>query len=352
MKNQPLISCIIIFLNAGNQFFIEAIESIFAQTYDNWELLLVDDGSTDESTKIALQYAKKYPEKVRYLEHESHQNRGMSAARNLGIRHAQGEYIAFLDSDDVWLPRKLERQAAILESQPEAAMVCGPNKLWHSWTGNPEDKERDFIHILGTGVQPNRLYQPPTLAALIWRNQARTPGTCSVLIRRGVFEEVAGFEESFRGMYEDRVFFNKVYLRFPVYVIEECFDLYRAHSESCCAVADKEYSPFKPEPAYLIFLDWMADYLSEQSIKDKEVLRGFRRTKLIYNNLFLFLLLKVKNRLLKLKKSIKPHALTCTSDKGEATQQLSRHNSHIPGAGSDKPTPLTWLTIPERKYNK
>ncbi|MEM9162571.1 MAG: glycosyltransferase, partial [Cyanobacteria bacterium P01_F01_bin.4] len=54
MNNQPLISCIVIFFNAGEQFFREAIDSIFAQTYDNWELLLVDDGSTDESTRIAL----------------------------------------------------------------------------------------------------------------------------------------------------------------------------------------------------------------------------------------------------------------------------------------------------------
>ncbi|HEY9653496.1 MAG TPA: glycosyltransferase family 2 protein, partial [Coleofasciculaceae cyanobacterium] len=117
MSRKPLVSVVTIFLNT-EKYIEEAIESIFAQTYDRWELLLVDDGSSDRSTIIALQYAQQYAGKVRYLEHETHQNRGMSASRNLGVRHAQGEYIAFLDSDDVWLPQKLERQVEILESQP------------------------------------------------------------------------------------------------------------------------------------------------------------------------------------------------------------------------------------------
>src|SRR5216684_3354263 len=103
MMNRPLTSVIMIFLNA-EKFIQEAIESVFAQGYDSWELLLVDDGSTDSSTVLALRYAEQYPVKVRYIEHEGHQNRGMSASRNLGIRHAQGEYLAFLDADDVWLP--------------------------------------------------------------------------------------------------------------------------------------------------------------------------------------------------------------------------------------------------------
>jgi hypothetical protein len=92
LHSQPLVSAIIIFLNA-EKFIREAIESVFAQTYDNWELLLVDDGSTDASTEIAHRYAEQYAGKVRYLEHEDHQNLGMSASRNLGINNAKGKYI-------------------------------------------------------------------------------------------------------------------------------------------------------------------------------------------------------------------------------------------------------------------
>src|SRR5918997_1425231 len=117
-----LVSTILPFLNA-EKFIEEAIESVFAQTYDDWELLLIDDGSTDGSTRIALQYAERHRGRVRYLEHPEHQNRGVSASRNLGISHARGEYVAFLDADDVWLEHKLEQQVAILSSHPEAGMV-------------------------------------------------------------------------------------------------------------------------------------------------------------------------------------------------------------------------------------
>src|SRR3712207_2186216 len=88
-RGESLVSVIIIFLNAQG-FIREAIESVFAQTYGSWQLLLVDDGSTDASTYIALHYAARYPDKVYYLEHPGHQNKGMSASRNLVLRHVQG----------------------------------------------------------------------------------------------------------------------------------------------------------------------------------------------------------------------------------------------------------------------
>lgn len=94
VKNQPLVSAVIIFLDERG-FLGEAVESVLGQTYGRWELWLIDDGSSDGSSEIARRYAEQYPEKVRYLEHAHHKNRGMSAARNLGMRHARGEYIAF-----------------------------------------------------------------------------------------------------------------------------------------------------------------------------------------------------------------------------------------------------------------
>src|SRR5678815_5107839 len=103
MKSDPLVSVIVIFLDE-EQFIREAIESVFTQTYHHWELILVDDGSMDSSTSIARSYAREHPERVRYIEHRAHQNRGMSTSRNLGISNANGEYIAFLDGDDIWLP--------------------------------------------------------------------------------------------------------------------------------------------------------------------------------------------------------------------------------------------------------
>ena len=84
MKNKPLVTVITIFLNA-ERFIEEAIESVLAQSYAEWELLLVDDGSTDASTEIALRYAEQYPQKVRYFQHTEHENHGISASQNLGI---------------------------------------------------------------------------------------------------------------------------------------------------------------------------------------------------------------------------------------------------------------------------
>ena len=120
MNHRSLVSIITIFLNE-ERFLQEAVESIFAQTHDKWELLLVDDGSTDKSTAIAQEYARLFPAKIRYLEHEGHRNRGMSASRNLGIQNSCGEYISFLDADDAWLAHKLEQQVGVMEAEPEQA---------------------------------------------------------------------------------------------------------------------------------------------------------------------------------------------------------------------------------------
>ena len=89
MSSKTIVSVIIPFLNA-EKFIREAIESVLRQSYDNWELLLIDDGSTDGSTEVALMYTERHPGKVRYFEHKDHQNRGTCASRNLGIRHASG----------------------------------------------------------------------------------------------------------------------------------------------------------------------------------------------------------------------------------------------------------------------
>src|SRR5260221_1467443 len=105
IENEPLVSVIIAFLNE-QRFLEEAIKSVLEQDYKHWELLLVDDGSTDPSTGIALKYADTFPNKIIYCEHADHINKGLSASRNHGIRRARGSLVAFLDADDVWLPAK------------------------------------------------------------------------------------------------------------------------------------------------------------------------------------------------------------------------------------------------------
>ena len=297
IKRKPLVSGIMIFLNA-EKFIEEAIKSVFAQTYDDWELLLVDDGSTDGSTAIAKHYAQQYPEKVRYLEHEGHQNRGMSATRNLGIRNAKGEYIAFLDADDVWLPQKLEQQLAIRGSYPDAKVVSSSTLYWYSWTGNPEDRRRDVIRELN--ISPHRLYHPPKLLALFLESKASTPATCSVLIKRQLFEEIGGFEETFRGMYEDQAFFAKVYLKAPIFVEDNYWDKYRQHPDSNCSIAVKtgQFHRFKPNTAHLTFLNWMSQYLTKEEVKDAEVWQALQKALWPYHHPRLYFFLYPLQRIL------------------------------------------------------
>ncbi|MEB3179650.1 MAG: glycosyltransferase family A protein [Nostocaceae cyanobacterium] len=270
MTNKPIVSVIISFFN-GEKFFEPAIQSVFDQTYKHWELLLVDDGSRDKSTEIARQYAEKYPEKVRYLEHKNHQNCGLSATRNLGLKHALGEYIAFLDADDIWLTPKLEKQVAILDACPDAGMVYGPTLMWYSWTGKPEDAGRDRLRVLG--VQPNTLVVPPKLLTVFLRGQGETPATCGVLIRREVIEMVGGFEESFRNMFEDQAFFAKVCLTTSIFVEGECWDRYRQHPDSICNVSKKtgKYHTQRLNPTQLKYLQWLESYLSKSGWKNTEV---------------------------------------------------------------------------------
>lgn len=276
MSGKPLISAITIFLNE-ERFLQEAIESVFAQTYDEWELLLVNDGSTDGSTEIALRYAEKHPGRVRYLEHDGQETRGMSASRNLGIRNARGEYIAYLDGDDVWLPDKLERQVPILESQPEAVMVCGPLQRWYSWTGDPADIHRDSLRGVGAGgVHPytDTIVKPPKLLTLFLQHETFIPA--GILVKRQILETLDGHEEIFRGGYEDAVFLVKLCLSSAVFVSSECWYKYRIHPDSCERVTVKAG---KSGESRLFFLNWVEDYLSKKQVKEPEVWYALRTAK-------------------------------------------------------------------------
>jgi glycosyltransferase involved in cell wall biosynthesis len=254
MSEKPQVSVIMIFLNA-EPFLEAAIRSVLAQTYDHWELLLVDDGSSDASTARARWAAAHDPERVHYLEHAHHQNHGMSASRNLGLSRAQGHYVAFLDADDVWVPHTLAEQVARLESTPEAAMVYGPARWWYSWTGHPADVARDGLQPLA--FPPDRVIEPPRLLIrLLQHHQLYTP--TGMLTRRTVIDRVGGFEPSFRGLYEDQVLLAKICLEAAVLQAQACWYHYRQHPASCCQVAR---STGQGAAARLQFLHWLTAYV-------------------------------------------------------------------------------------------
>lgn len=113
---EGLVSVVTPMYNA-EKFIAETIESVQAQTYQNWEMVIVDDVSTDGSSEIVKEYAKE-DSRIRYLRHE--RNRGVSQARNTSLQAARGQYAAFLDSDDLWMPDKLEKQLTFMKKQGAA----------------------------------------------------------------------------------------------------------------------------------------------------------------------------------------------------------------------------------------
>jgi glycosyltransferase involved in cell wall biosynthesis len=252
--NRPRISVITIFLDE-ERFLTEAIESVRAQTFADWELILVDDGSRDGSAAIARACADSDPARIRCLHHAGRANRGMSASRNLGLTEARGDLVAFLDGDDVWVPEKLADQVAIMDAHPRAGIVYGRTLVWHGWQGEPI--AADFHYSLG--VEPDRLYEPPRLFNVLMRNRAQTPTTCNAMIRRTLFERVGGFVDAFAGMFEDQVFFAKALLAAPAYVDHRNWAKYRQHDESCSGRAPGSSEELR---ARLHFLSWLRGYVA------------------------------------------------------------------------------------------
>ena len=119
-NTQPLISILMPIYNAG-EFLVEAIESVLAQTYENWELLAVDGGSKDNSLKILEEYVKKDP-RIKVLKNGNH--KGIGHSLNLAIPQTKGDYITRMDADDISLPNRFEEQIKLLEKNPEL-VACG-----------------------------------------------------------------------------------------------------------------------------------------------------------------------------------------------------------------------------------
>ena len=192
MSARPLVSVVTIFLDE-ERFLPEAIESVLGQTYKDWELILVDDGSSDASTTIARELADKHPDRIRYVEHADHGNRGMSASRNRGLDEAAGRYITFLDADDVFLPDKLEQQVALLELRPEAEFVCGRAEWWYDWAAGdepaqPGQSRHDFVQSIDLAL--DEVAPPPSILVAFLRDEWAS--LCDVMVLTDTARELGG----------------------------------------------------------------------------------------------------------------------------------------------------------------
>lgn len=202
----PLISVIMPTYNAG-KFICEAIDSVLAQTFTDYELLVVDDGSTDDTRKKIQPYGKK----IRYYRQK---NQGAAKARNHAAQKAKGEYLAFLDADDRWHPEKLAASYNALKGDPSAAMVCTALRL---------------VDLQGRTVVPHihvpvlEKYYPRILLGNLFSSQ----GT---LIKRDIFFNYGEYCEA-TTLYEEWPLWNRIARNEKIIVIDTPLFDYRIKSQ-------------------------------------------------------------------------------------------------------------------------
>ena len=212
---RPLVSVVVPTYNYG-RFLPEALESVLAQDYPRMEIVVVDDGSTDETRAIVAPFVDRG---VIYVWQE---NKGRGQARNAGIAASTGPLLAFLDADDVWLPGKLSLQVDHLERTPELAMVSG------AYFDCDEEN------------RPRRLVQPPDvegymLERLLVKNIVGNP--TKVLIRRRCLDAVGGFSEL--PVSQDWDTYLRIASRFPIGFVRAPVAKKRDHQRRTLSARDR-----------------------------------------------------------------------------------------------------------------
>jgi glycosyltransferase involved in cell wall biosynthesis len=209
MRN-PLVSAIIPNYNYG-QYLREAVDSVLAQTYPKIEIIVVDDGSKDESRKIIKSYGKK----IKAIFQE---NQGVSAARNNGVAESSGEFVAFLDADDAWLPAKIEKQMELFSTDPTFGLV-------HAGIVEMDDAGNRLLErtdgMNGWVSEELLRFDRPVILG----------GGSGILVRREAFDEVSGFDTRLSTS-ADWDFFYQVGSRFKVGFVQDVLARYRVHGSN------------------------------------------------------------------------------------------------------------------------
>jgi glycosyltransferase involved in cell wall biosynthesis len=208
-QEMPLVSVIIPSYNHAH-FVGEAIKSVLEQDYQHYEIILVDDGSTDNTREVVAQFGFK----VRYIYQP---NQGLSAARNTAIKNARGEIIALLDADDVWLPEFLEKTVTLISNYPQAAMV---------YSG--------YIYIDSQGNEvgiPHQKVISPDMAHQTFMTNGNWLVPSAVIFRKNLAVEVGLFEEEI-GPIADTDLWMKLSLKSPMIGTSEALIKYRRHDSN------------------------------------------------------------------------------------------------------------------------
>ncbi|MBL1211027.1 glycosyltransferase family A protein [Geminocystis sp. GBBB08] len=196
--NNPLISVIIPAFNA-EKYLKEALESVIKQNYHPLEIILIDDGSTDNTAKIAKSF-----QNIKYIYQE---NSGHAIARNNGIKIAKGEFIAFLDADDLWTPNKLSLQINYLNEHPDINYVLGQQKIF-----------------LESGIK-----KPKWLKDEYLDNAIPAYLLSALLTRKSIFNQIGYFDSSYKHGNDSDWLLKTIDARLSMYIIPEIVLLKRIH---------------------------------------------------------------------------------------------------------------------------
>jgi glycosyltransferase involved in cell wall biosynthesis len=274
----PRVSVIMIFRDA-ERFMGEAVQSVFAQSFTDWELLLVDDGSNDGSSALARGLAAAHPGRVRYFEHALHAHRGTGPSRNLGLVSATGAYAAFLDADDVYLPDRLARHLAAFAAHPRARLVMSPEIYWRKWSEGEHGPSGATDDILGPTARCDEPIEPPQLLRTSLQRKAPMPGVCSVTFDRRLALDLGAIPARFTSQYEDQALIAKLMLAAVAVVLDAPLVKYRQHAASLThrLAAAGEYRPGRPHAALFEYLQWLRDYAAECAPQFPEIDPVLRR---------------------------------------------------------------------------
>lgn len=210
-----LVSVILPTHNAA-RYILEAVESALKQVYPNKEIIVVDDGSTDNTRDVLASYL----DKIVYV---SQENRGVSSARNTAIQHARGELIAFLDADDIWLPNKLDTQMRFLANHPKVELLFSDAEIFNS----NETIVPSFMSQKMSGPQLNEgeIGTADVSELLLTENFVVTS---TVVAKKECVEGLGGFNESLRSV-EDRDLWLRVARRYAVGYMSSVLTRKRVH---------------------------------------------------------------------------------------------------------------------------
>ncbi len=215
MEKKPLVSVIIPCYN-GEKFIGDAIESVVNQTYKNWELIIVDDGSTDNSERIIKKYLQ--DDRIQYIKHKK--NRGIPAARNTGINASKGEFIALLDDDDKWVPYKLSLQLEeFYKNAADLGLVFGNIIMINS---------NGYVIRKGKNLKINleKLTQEEILERLFLSNFI---SSITVLFKRECIREVEGFDENIKWGGDDYDLWLRIVGKFKIKYLNRVLAMRREH---------------------------------------------------------------------------------------------------------------------------